>query len=163
MLWWAHDDAIAATIDLWTALVSTSRALVETIEARLKAADLPSLAWYDALLEIERAGPDGIRPFALQDRLLLPQYGTSRLLDRIERAGLIARHPCEGDGRGHVVAVTPLGAETRRRMWPVYAAALVELVGARVDEAQAASLAAALRALRAPSAAPPEAPSTAGR
>jgi DNA-binding MarR family transcriptional regulator len=150
-----------ATIDLWTALVSTSRALVETIEARLKAAGLPPLTWYDALLEIEKAGPGGIRPFALQDRLLLPQYGTSRLLDRIERAGLIARQPCEGDGRGHVVAVTALGAETRRRMWPVYAAALVELIGERIDDDRATALATTLRALRGPSAAPAATPSTA--
>lgn len=140
----------AATVSLWTALVSASRHLVETIEARLKEAGLPPLSWYDALLEIEKAGPEGIRPFALQDRLLLPQYGTSRLLDRIEKAGLIARAPCDGDGRGHVVTITPLGMETRRRVWPVYARALGDLIGDRIDDDQATRLAAALRALRAP-------------
>ena len=46
----------------------------------------PPLAWYDALLEIEKAGPDGLRPFELRKLLLLPQYGTSRLLDRMVTA-----------------------------------------------------------------------------
>lgn len=139
-----------STLALWTTLVSVSRHLLETIEVRLKAEGLPSLTWYDALLEIEKAGSDGIRPFALEDRLLLPQYGTSRLLDRIEKAGLIARAPCEEDGRGHVVRITEAGKATRRRVWPVYARALSELIGDRMSPDEATALAEALRALRAP-------------
>jgi DNA-binding MarR family transcriptional regulator len=158
----------ASTLALWTTLVSVSRHLLETIEARLKAEGLPPLAWYDALLEIEKAGNVGIRPFALEQRLLLPQYGTSRLLDRIEKAGLIARAPCEEDGRGHVVRITEEGMATRRRIWPVYARALIELIGNRIGADDATALAEALHALRAPAppgsedriatAAPPEAP-----
>ena len=67
----------------------------------LKSAGLPALEWYDVLLEIERAGP--LRPRDLQSRLLLAQSNLSRLLDRMERAGLIARGDCEQDGRGLVV------------------------------------------------------------
>jgi DNA-binding MarR family transcriptional regulator len=140
----------APTLALWTALISVSRHLVETIEARLKAEGLPPLTWYDTLLEIEKAGSDGIRPFALEHRLLLPQYGTSRLLDRIEKAGLIARSACKDDGRGHVVKITDEGLQTRRRIWPVYARALTELIGDRIGADDAMALADALRALRTP-------------
>lgn len=158
-------DPSPSTIALWTTLVSTSRHLLETIEARLKAEGLPPLTWYDALFEIEKAGPGGIRPFALEDRLLLPQYGTSRLLERIEKAGLIARAPCEDDGRGHVVTITEAGRATRRQVWPVYAQALTELIGERVGDDEATALAEALRALRPPAAtaAPPAVPSRARR
>ena len=112
------------TIATWTALVTVTRLLLEEIEAALKAANLPPLSWYDALLEIERAGKAGLRPYELKDRLLLPQYGTSRLLDRIIAAGLIEKQDCVEDGRGYVVRITRDGLKIRQKMWPIYAAVL---------------------------------------
>lgn len=135
------------TIALWTALVSANRRLLETIEDTLKAQGLPPLAWYDALLEIEKAGVDGIRPFALTDRLLLPQYGTSRLLDRIAKAGLIDRLACANDGRGQVVRITDSGRQMRRRMWPVYADLLCRLVEQKLPAGDTSALVSALRNL----------------
>jgi DNA-binding MarR family transcriptional regulator len=141
-------DPSPATIALWTSLVSASRHLVETIEARLKHAGLPPLTWYDALLEIEKAGPDGLRPFELQGRLLLPQYGTSRLLDRIAAAGYVDRVPSPEDGRGQIIRITPAGHDIRRKIWPVYARSLAELIEARLPPDAVAPLTAALRHLR---------------
>ena len=114
-----------ATIEAWTALVSASRLVLEQVESALKAAELPPLSWYDALLEIERAGPSGIRPFELEERLLLPQYGTSRLVDRIEREGLVEKRACLEDGRGLIVCITKEGRRVRRRMWPIYSKVLI--------------------------------------
>ena len=73
------------------------------VESALKAADLPPLAWYEVLVELERAGAYGVRPFALEEALQLPQYGLSRLLARMEAAGLVLRGSCPGDGRGQMV------------------------------------------------------------
>ncbi len=137
------DDAIAA----WTRLTTVSRKLLERVEGDLKAAGLPPLAWYDALLEIERAGPEGIRPFELRPRLLLPQYGTSRLVDRLVREGLIRKKDCAGDGRGHVLYPTTAGRDLRRRMWEVYARALGRDVAARLSAAELGTLAALLSRL----------------
>lgn len=120
------------TVAAWTRLMSVSQALLERVENALKEAGLPSLSWYDALLEIEKAGPEGVRPFELKERLLLPQYGTSRLLDRMEKAGLIGREACKDDGRGQVAVITKAGRWTRRRIWPVYAAQLVHLIENRL-------------------------------
>ena len=92
------------------------------VESALKAADLPPLAWYEALVELDRAGACGVRPFTLEETLQLPQYGLSRLLARMEVAGLVLRGTCPGDGRGQIVAITDAGREMQRRMWPVYAA-----------------------------------------
>ena len=47
----------------WARLVKAQQLAQEAIESRLKAAQLPPLAWYDALLELERAGACGLRPF----------------------------------------------------------------------------------------------------
>lgn len=124
----------------WVAIVSTSRRLLESVEAALKDAGHPSLAWYDALWEIEKAGPDGLRPFELKDLLLLPQYGTSRLLDRLVKAGLVERRDCDDDGRGQIVRISETGRNTRQAMWPVYARVLTEKIGAKLAPADAIQL-----------------------
>jgi DNA-binding MarR family transcriptional regulator len=111
-------------VALWISLMRASQRTLEHIEYELVQAQLPPLSFYDALLEIERAGPEGIRPYELKDRLLLPQYGTSRLLSRIEASGYIRRTNSPKDGRGHFVLITKRGKVVRRKMWPIYAESL---------------------------------------
>lgn len=130
-----------AVVRAWARLMRAQCIALSKVEAALKHKGLPQLAWYDALLELERAGDAGLRPFALERELLLPQYGLSRLLERIERAGYIERRPCDEDGRGQVVAITAAGIAVRRKMWPVYAAAIQEAVGARLSAGEAKALA----------------------
>ncbi|MBU4530736.1 MAG: MarR family winged helix-turn-helix transcriptional regulator [Alphaproteobacteria bacterium] len=133
------------TIAAWTSLVSAHQVLLDNIEATLKDAGVPRLSWYDALLEIDKADAEGIRPFELKERLLLPQYGMSRLLDRMEKAGFIDRQDVEDDGRGQVVRLTHKGRSIRQTMWPVYAEALTRLVEQRVTKDEATELARLLR------------------
>lgn len=137
------------TTAVWTRLHRASSAVTAAVEAAFKDAGLPPLGWYDVLWEIEKA-PEGIRPLALQDRLLLPQYGLSRLVDRLEKAGYVTRQACETDGRGQVLALTPEGRAVRARMWPIYAAVLAASVEARLSREEAATLARLLARLSAP-------------
>ena len=60
-----------ATEAAWTALMTKSRVLLEAVETSLKSAGYPPIAWYDALLELAKAGPDGPRPFELKDLSLI--------------------------------------------------------------------------------------------
>ena len=136
------------TTAVWTRLVRASEEILSHVEAALKAADLPPLAWYDVLLELDRAGPQGLRPFALQERLLLQQYGTSRLLKRLEDAGLVATARAEDDGRGQIVTLTDRGRTTQAAMWPVYATVLRQRIETRLDPAERQTLAALLARLR---------------
>ncbi len=117
----------------------------------LKEANLPELSWYDALLEIEKAGANGIRPYELRDRLLMPQYGTSRLLTKIEQAGFTKRIPCAKDGRGHAVQITHTGKEMRAKMWPVYAQCLKLMIEQTMTPAQADQLGALATLIQKPS------------
>ena len=121
----------------WARLVRVETALMAEIEDALKAAGLPQLAWYDALLELSRATNGSLRPLALQTEMLLAQYNVSRLIDRLERAGLVERRPCPEDARGQVVRITRDGRAMLKRMWPVYAAAIRRLVGERLSDADA--------------------------
>jgi DNA-binding MarR family transcriptional regulator len=111
------------------------------VEHALKAQDLPPLAWYEVLVELDRVGACGLRPFVLEEALALPQYGLSRLLARMEAAGLVQRGSCPEDGRGQMVVLTDAGHAMRQRMRPVYAAAVQEAVGSRLSPAEAEGLA----------------------
>ncbi len=129
-----------AAVRAWARLARAHRAALGTVEARLKAADLPGLDWYDVLLELERAGAKGLRPFELQKELLFAQYNLSRLVDRLAAAGHVARKASDADGRGQVLSITASGRALRRRMWPVYAGAIEEAVGRHLADAEAGRL-----------------------
>ena len=120
------------TVDTWIRLLRVHGDAVGAVETDLKSAGYPPLAWYDVLLELDRAGADGVRPFELQDRLLLPQYGVSRLIERIEKAGYVERRSCADDGRGQMLAITAAGRKVREAMWPVYGAAIEQAFGERL-------------------------------
>ena len=83
----------------WARLAKAQQLALAFIESALKDAKLPPLAWYDALLELERAGDRGLTPVELQREMLLAQYNLSRLIDRIEHAGYAERRPCDDDAR----------------------------------------------------------------
>jgi DNA-binding MarR family transcriptional regulator len=132
-----------AVIRAWARLIRAQQAVLAAVEAELKAAGFPPLGWYDVLLELTRKDR-AIRPFALEQELLLAQYNLSRLLDRLEKAGYIERLPCPDDGRGQEVAITAAGRALVKRMWPTYRAAIARHVGSKLSEDEAARLAALL-------------------
>lgn len=136
-----------AVVDAWIALMRAQQVTLLKIERAFREAKLPPHAWYDALWELDRAGAAGLRPFEIERRMLIAQSNISRLLDRLEEQGYVERQPCEEDGRGQTIVITPSGRDLRKRMWPVYARAIGEAVGRRVSEREAANLASLLTKL----------------
>ena len=132
-----------AVVRAWARLIRAQQAVLAAVEAELKAAGFPPLGWYDVLLELTRKDA-ALRPFTLEQELLLAQYNLSRLLDRLEKAGYIERRPCPDDGRGQVVAISAAGRALVKRMWPTYRAAIARHVGSKLSEDEAARLAALL-------------------
>jgi DNA-binding MarR family transcriptional regulator len=101
----AHASGVA-----WaTELIRLEIALWDRVDARLKAAhDLP-LAFFEPLHLISRARENSVRVGDLARGLRITVGGTSKLVDRIEEAGLIAREPDPGDRRASRVALTTAG------------------------------------------------------
>ena len=135
------DETIARA---WARLVRARQLLLERIEVDLKAAGLPPLRWYDVLLELDRAGRQGLRQYEIGQAVLLTKYNVSRLLDRLEDEGLLARYVCEEDGRGARVLITDKGRMLRRRMWGVYGPALRGHLAGHLSQAELEQLAALL-------------------
>jgi DNA-binding MarR family transcriptional regulator len=125
----------------WARLLKASAKLLGQVERDLKEAGLPPLAWYDALLELHRARPDGLRPGDLEAEMLLPQYNVSRLVDRLEAAGYAARRPHPGDGRGQVLQITDAGTGLIKRMWKVYGRTIAGNFASKLNAGDAKRLA----------------------
>jgi DNA-binding MarR family transcriptional regulator len=111
------DEAELAT---WRAFLNAHAVLTRRIEDDLKAHGLPPLSWYDVLWPLQRSPEQRLRMNDLVDQVVLSRTGLVRLIDRIERAGLLRREPVPEDGRGSFAAITDEGVATLRRMWPVY-------------------------------------------
>ena len=141
-----HDPSEEA-VTAWAQLVRAQQTVLGRIEAALKAAGLPPLSWYDVLLELGRTEDGRLRPLELERRTLLAQYNASRLIDRMEKAGLVERLPHPEDGRGQLVAITPEGRVLQKRMWKVYGPAIVAHVGDKLSRAEASELARLLKKL----------------
>ncbi|WP_440830254.1 MarR family winged helix-turn-helix transcriptional regulator [Pseudomonas fragariae (ex Marin et al. 2024)] len=126
----------SAEPDTWFRFVRAHRCLIREIERRLAAAGLPAYAWYDALWGIE-SGPQGMRRMhELADVMAIERYNLTRLVDRLESEGLVARHRSDSDGRGAVAAITDKGRTLRKQMWQVYETAVDELFLTQFDDQQ---------------------------
>jgi DNA-binding MarR family transcriptional regulator len=82
-----------------------------------------------------------MRQTGVQDCTQLAQYNVCRLVDRLQREGLVERQQCPQDARNNVLLITARGRSLRRQMWPVYAAAIEAHFGARLSQAEAEQLA----------------------
>jgi len=129
-----------AVIEAWAGLVRTEKALFDRIEEHLKGAGFPPLDWYHVLYEVDRSPKGMLRQSGVQSRTQLAQYNVCRLVDRLEREGLVERHQCQIDGRNNVLLITAKGRALRRAMWPAYAAAIEEHFAGRLSEAEAEQL-----------------------
>lgn len=136
------DSAFTPAIEqAWVNLVRAEEAVVAEIEAEVKAAGLPPLAWYDVMLELSRPRSEaGVRQNELERRLLFRQYNLSRLVDRLEEAQYVERRPCPEDGRGQVVVATATGRKFQRQMWPIYRDAVARRFAGKLTNKEAAEL-----------------------
>jgi DNA-binding MarR family transcriptional regulator len=131
-------------LSAWRAVLNAHACLVGRIEQALANAGLPPLAWYDVLWAVRRAPGRQVRMAELADGLTLSRGGVTKLVDRLEAAGLLRRERAVDDGRGFYAALTDAGEEMLRRMWPVYARTLRETFVDTVSNEEAAVISAGL-------------------
>jgi DNA-binding MarR family transcriptional regulator len=143
-----NDDLSSLDLAAWEAFVFAHAAAVGRIERDMAHAGTVSLAWYDVLVALANAPDRRLRLNDLADRVVLSRSGLSRLLDRIERAGLIAREPTPDDRRGLFAVLTPAGERALRETWPAYAAGIGRHFTSYLNDDEKQVLATALRKVR---------------
>ena len=75
-------------------------------------------------------------------KAVVSRSNVTRLTDRMEKAGLVARSDCPVDGRGTVCELTARGRALRGKMWPVYRKQIDALFGKHLGAREAEQLAA---------------------
>jgi DNA-binding MarR family transcriptional regulator len=112
-----------------TDLIRLEIALWERVDARLRESHELPLAFFESLLFISRAPMGSMRVGDLARALRVTVGGTSKLVDRIERAGLIAREPDPDDRRASRVALTAAGKRKLTAALKTYEAEVAGILG----------------------------------
>ena len=98
----------------WRLFFESSLALLDVLDTELQdAAGIPQ-RWYDVLVHLEES-PDGIQMTELADQILYSKSGFTRVVDRMEDAGLVRRVRPPNDRRSILVLATDQGTETMER------------------------------------------------
>jgi DNA-binding MarR family transcriptional regulator len=104
--------------------------------------------WHDILATLRRHGaPFRLRPTDLTNASMLTSSGTTKRLDKLEQAGLIARSPDPGDRRGTLITLTDAGRELIDRLTPAHLENERGIIAA-LSEAEQRELAELLRKLQ---------------
>jgi DNA-binding MarR family transcriptional regulator len=148
----------------WIAFLQAHAVVTRRLEAELHAERGLSLADYDALVQLAIADHRRLRMSELADRVVLSRSGVSRLVDRLEANGLVARQACPTDARGSWAELTPAGLDRLRDAAPVHLrgvdAHFLSPIAAEDREGLVRALEAVVRGLRAPDEADPTACAT---
>ena len=133
----------------WRAFLEAHARVTEALEAELREECGLPLAWYDVLVQVAEA-PSGLRMQELARAVLLSKSGLTRLVDRMEEAGLVARQADASDRRALRVVLTPAGREALRRATPVHLRGVRRHFASRLEPGDAEALTSAVGRVIAP-------------
>ena len=115
------------------ALLRTASVVRRAIERVVEPFGL-SLAQYNALRIVRGAGTGGIPTLAIRERMIEEGTTITRLLDKLEEAGLLRRERALPDRRQVICHATPAGARLLDALDPLVDASDVEAVATLADE-----------------------------
>jgi DNA-binding MarR family transcriptional regulator len=139
----------------WVAFLTAHTRVVSAASGDLEAACGISLAWFDVLFQLSVAPDCRRRMHEFARALLLSKSGLTRLVDRIEAAGLVARASVPGDRRSLYVELTPAGRRVQDKARPLVQGSVGEHFGKHLSEAELATLRNALDRVAHVAGAPP--------
>ena len=126
-------------IETWRRLLRVHRVVLEKLRREMDHAHALPLAWFDVLVQLQ-AAKGRLRMTELADSVLLSSSGLTRLVDRMEGAGLLRREPCSDDRRGHWAMLTDAGKLLAKKAASVHARGIREHFLAHLSEEEVATL-----------------------
>jgi DNA-binding MarR family transcriptional regulator len=132
---------------VWRLFFESAMALVDVLGGELEEEGLP-MRWYDVLVQLEDA-PEGIPMNELADRILYSKSGFTRVVDRMEEAGLVRRVRPEHDRRTVLVVITEEGDRTKERARRYHRDGIERHFAQHLSEADVKALARALEKISA--------------
>jgi DNA-binding MarR family transcriptional regulator len=132
-------------LSAWITLLQTHAAVVDALERKLERERGVPLAWYEVLSRLVVA-PDGrLRMLDLAGLIMLSKSGVTRLVDRMEEAGMVTRAACASDRRVTYAVITAKGRETFERTMPVFIQGVDEYFSSHLSDADVLEIRASLR------------------
>lgn len=131
-------------IEAFVRLVRAHAAVTRQLSSQLSADHGLNINAYEALLRLARAPEFRMRRTDLASGLLLTAGGVTRLLDGLEREGLVAREECANDRRVTYAVLTPAGRSKLREASNSHTRQIRELLGAAFTDEELAQLVALL-------------------
>lgn len=125
----------------WRSFLRTHAHLVRRLEQDLQAHRKIGLGSYDVLVQLAEAPSHRLRMSELAEAVLLSRSGLTRLVDRMQREGLVERQPDPGDARGLFTVLTRAGLKALREASVVHLAGIDTLFVQRLDAAELAEIA----------------------
>jgi DNA-binding MarR family transcriptional regulator len=116
----ASNELTPEELAAWRGLLRVHSALVKALDAELLAEQALPLTSYEVLINLQAAPGQRRRMAELADSMLLSRSGMTRLVDRLERDGLLERDTCTDDGRGTFAVLTDKGEATLARARPTH-------------------------------------------
>jgi DNA-binding MarR family transcriptional regulator len=98
-------DELAA----WRGMLRIHAHMTQELDAELTRRHRLPLSSYEVLLYLADAPGGRMRMSDLAESVLLSRSGLTRLVDRLERDGLLQRERCEDDARGYFATITKRG------------------------------------------------------
>src|SRR5213592_542132 len=99
----------APKLDSWIAFLRSHAAITRELSAQLQREHGLTLNDYEVLLHLSRAEGGRLRRVDLAERVLLTPSGITRLLEGLERSGLVERASCDADARVTYAQLTEQG------------------------------------------------------
>jgi DNA-binding MarR family transcriptional regulator len=96
-------------LQAWRGMLRAHSELTRALDAELTREHELPLSSYEVLLFLNDSEGGRMRMSELADSVLLSRSGLTRLVDRLERDGLLKRERCESDARGFFAQITPQG------------------------------------------------------
>jgi DNA-binding MarR family transcriptional regulator len=105
---------------VWRAFVNVHAAVIRRIEKDLADRHQVPLIWYDVLVALYQSPGKKLRMTELADKVVLTPSGLTRLVERLEKEGLVRRERTEEDRRGSYTVLTREGKRAFLQAWPTY-------------------------------------------
>ena len=104
----------AERLHCWRLFFESALALSDLLDTELQQAVGIPQRWYDVLVHLEES-PEGIPMNELAERILYSKSGFTRVVDRMEEAGLVRRLRPPHDRRTIPIILTDKGTQTLER------------------------------------------------
>lgn len=131
-------------LEVWWKLMAARERLAQRVGRELVEVTALPLSSYHVLHLLEQAPGYRLRLGELATAVLLTRSGATRLVKRLEEAGLLRREGHEKDGRGSWAVLTNQGREKWQRARATFKTIVAEQLGSHMSDAEAETLNAVL-------------------